>query len=386
MMRQLSVVEYGILASMLSLILIAGTPLEALRTAVAHQAALLTRAGESSAIPAFLMQWARRLAVVGVALLLMGYGSAHYLRDLFQLPTSAPVLLAVWIMATGLFMPLFIGALQGVQSFRWFAVHGQVWGVTRLVMAVLFISVMGATAMAGLWAQGMGVLASIGVGIFALSISLKAHREPVIRPFEGGRYFLLSLLVLSGFAVIMNADVALVKRFFPPDEAGVFARAATIARSIVFLPLPVAAAMFPKVVSQGLTSAADRVILFKAIGFTAGLIVSAGIACSLAMRPIWWVFTGEAPDATTLTLARWLIWAMAPLGLTFLLVHFEIAQRRFKAPLLLILLAVAYVTGVYIWHSALQQVLAVLTSVSVLALLLLLGDILRRVMAVKTTI
>jgi hypothetical protein len=104
------------------------------------------------------------------------------------------------------------------------------------------------------------------------------------------------------------------------------------------------------------------------------------------MRPIWWVFTGEAPDATTLTLARWLIWAMAPLGLTFLLVNFEIAQRRFKAPLLLLLLAVAYVTGVYIWHSALQQVLAVLTSVSVLALLLLLGDILRRVIAVKTTI
>lgn len=364
MMRSLSVAEYGVLASMLGLILITSTPLEALRTAVAHQSALLSRTGKQGTIPALLRQWAGRLGVVAGIILAAGLLTSEPMARIFHLPDAAPVRLTAWIIASSLFMPLFMGGLQGMQSFRWFALHGQVWSVTRLLLAAGFIVWLGRTASAGLWAQWGGVWASITVGILAMMRALKHSQKEKAEPFAGGRYFFLSLLALTGFAVIMNADVVLVKRFFAPEEAGVFARAATIARSVVFLPLPVAAAMFPKVVSQGLTSLTDRDILYKAIGVTAGLTVTAAIFFTLAIRPVWWVFTGETPDPNAVSLARWLIWAMAPLGLTFLLANFEIAQRRFQAPLTLLLWALLYIIAVSKWHQTFAQVAIIMTVVS----------------------
>ena len=377
MMRQLPVIEYGILAAMLSLILITGTPMEALRTAVAHQSALLARADRLGSVKALLNLWARRLAGFGACIVLIGLLLAGKVAEWLQLPSMQPFMLTLLLIAGSMFMPLFAGILQGTQRFRWMAVHGQVWGVTRVLVAVLLLWMVGQTAMTGLWAQSIAVLASVGVGLLALRGLLKVPAKPGVDAVRDSTYFFMSLAVLSGYAVLMNADVTLVKRFFDPESAGTFARAATIGRSIVFLPLPVAIAMFPKVVSLGVSSAADRHILKKAILFTAALIVSAGAVCSFAAGPIWRVFTGEVADAETLQLVRWMIWALAPLGLTFLLVNFELAQRRFRTSSSLIVLAALYVAGVSIWHDSFAMVLTVLSVISVSSLLLMLTDVLR---------
>ncbi len=190
-------------------------------------------------------------------------------------------------------------------------------------------------------------------------------------PFAGWNYFLLSLAVLSGYAVLMNADVALVKAFFDPEPAGTFAQAATIGRSIVFLPVPIAAVMFPKVVSVGASTAGDRHVLLKALLFTGALIGLAGLVCTVWTSLVWWIFTGESENAVGISLVRGLVWALSPLGLTFLLMNFELAQRRFRAPLLLLPLALAYVVGVAIWHDRYAQVLAVMTTLNVASMVLM---------------
>ncbi len=378
MMRSLTVTEYGILAAMLSLIMIIGTPLTAMRTAIAHHVALMTRQGHLERINPFLRRWAGTLILAAFVITVIGAAASPWIADFFKIPQATPVILAVLVMAGSLFMPLFAGALQGLQSFRWLAFQTQIWGVVRLLAALLTVVVIGGTAVAGLMAQAFGVLASIAVGLCALIIALRAHGSDSSWTFSGWGYFLMSLFVLSGFAVIMNADVSLVKRFFEPEEAGVFARAATIGRSIVFLPMPVAIAMFPKVVSSGLLpTGGDRHILGRAVFYTGGLIVSTALVCSVFIRPIWHVFTGEAPDAPTVLLARWVIWALAPLGLTFLLINFEIAQRRFRAPFIVVLIAGLYVTAVAIWHETFTQVLTIMTCVTVGSLLIVLMDMRR---------
>lgn len=371
MMRRLSAVEYGILASMLSLILITSTPLEALRTAVAHQTALLSRSGQADAIAHFLAHWARLLGGVAVVTVVAGIAVSVPVAHFFHLPSASPVILTVFIVAGSLFMPYFMGGLQGMQAFVWMAAHGQVWGVVRYFAALLLVYMISRTAMIGLSAHAVGVLASILFGMIAFRVVLRADKAASAIPFRGGHYFLMSLFVLTGFAILMNADVALVKRFFSPEEAGVFAKAATISRSIVFLPVPIAAAMFPKVVSSGLSTLTDRGILLRAVLFTTALIVVSATICTVAADLLWRVFTGEYPDTETRFLLRWIFWAMAPLGLTFLLMNFEIAQRRFRAPAMLVLLAIVYVAGVALWHDTLAQVLTVLTCVNVTSLLVM---------------
>lgn len=380
MMRQLSVAEYGILASMLSLILIMGTPLEALRTAVAHQTALLVSLQQGGALKSFWLYWAKILSRSGLIIAIIGMVFVNPLTQLFQLPSIWPMAITIIIIAASLFIPCFAGALQGVQAFFWMALHGQVWGVVRLLAAIIVIGFLGPTAVSGLLAQSIGVVASIAVGLIAISFVLRIHEKPFSLPFSGVGYFLLSLTVLAGYAVIMNVDVALVKLLFEPDDAGTFARAATIGRSIVFLPVPIAAAMFPKVVSVGFSSVADRRLLLKAITWTTALIVFPALFCTVFMGLLWQLFTGETADPETLSLARRIMWALAPLGLTFLLVNFEIAQHRFRAPLTLIAIASAYVLTVYFAHNdSLKQVVFILSCATVCSLVVMLFDMLRTV-------
>ncbi len=379
MMRKLPVAEYGILASMLSIVLIMGTPMEALRSAVAHQTSWLLRQGKKSAVPRFLSIWGRTLLLAAGVLSISGFIFSAHIASLFHLPTSSLVWLTSLIVAGSLFMPFFAGALQGMQSFVWLAVHGQVWGVVRLVSAIILLSCLANTAMTGLWAQALGVVASIGIGLFALWRMLPRTALDSTEPFVGWTYFFWSLLVLSGYAVIMNVDVALVRIFFTPEEAGYYARAATIGRTIVFLPVPVAMVMFPKVVSTGISSAIDRTILLKAVFLTAALIGAAGGIFSWFAGPVWWFFTGETADAEAIRLIRLVIWALAPLGLTFLLLNFEIAQHRFRAPSILVILAMVYIVAVALRHDTLEQVIGVLAVISLSSLLLLGSDMLRTI-------
>jgi len=379
MIRSLSLAEYGILASMLSLILIIGTPLDALRTTVAHQTAWLLRGDQGGAIVSFLWRWARFLMVIACVILVAGVLMSAPVSQFFQMPSRAPFLLSVIIMATSLFIPFFAGAFQGMQAFGWMAAHGQVWGVIRYVLALFLVMFIAQSAVIGLSAHAAGVVVSFLVGLFALIFLLKPHRPAELTvQFSDISYFWLSLLSMVGFAVLMNADVALVKRFFSPDDAGVFAQAATIGRAIIFLPLPIAGAMFPKVVSTGKSSSLDRRILKLAILYTLGIIALSGLICTLAASPLWLLFTGDVADDRTKMLVRWMIWAMAPMGLTFLLMNYELAQRRFRAPLSLLALAALYVIGVAVWHDTFEQVLTILSIVSVTSLLVMLFDALRK--------
>ncbi len=387
MMRQLSRIEYGMLASMLSLVLITGTPLEALRTAVAHQTALLMRMGQGGALRAFLRHWARSLLVAAALIVLIGWLGRHGISTLLQLPAPGLVILTGFIVAGSLFMPYFQGALQGGQAFTWMAIHGQVWGVVRFVIGALLVWIwvsrsIQPTAMTALSAQMMAVVASVAVGGWAVARLIR--RQPVCLelPFAGWNYFLLSLAVLIGYAVLMNADVALVKIFFDPEQAGVFAQAATIGRSIVFLPVPIAAVMFPKVVSAGVSTAGDRRVMLKALLFTAALIGLAGFVCTVWTPFVWWIFTGSWDDPAGISLVRGVIWALSPLGLTFLLMNFELAQRRFWAPLLLLVLAGVYVVCVAVWHDRFGQVLTIMGSVNVASMILMFVAVFRPVRAV----
>jgi len=54
---------------------------------------------------------------------------------------------------------------------------------------------------------------------------------------------------------------------------------------MVFLPQPIAWALFPKVVSDGARSAADRRTLFKAIVF-AGVIIAASLGLCLVFPKV----------------------------------------------------------------------------------------------------
>ncbi len=378
MMRSLTVEEYGVLATMLSLVHVFVMPLEALRTTVAHQAGLLTRMGAPGNVRRLIRRWARYLLVPSLLVLAAGLGGRGMLADFFQMPSGMPVVATVLVIAFIPFMQMCVGALQGLQAFVWMSAVSQGWCLVRLAAGAAFVTLIARSATAGLSAQALGVGISIAVGLTGLRWVLKGDPREKEMDFGSLRYFLMSMFILGGYAVLMYADVMLVKRFFDPAEAGLFAKAATMGRTIIYLAIPIAGAMFPKVVSTGLASAGDRRVFGHAFLYAGSVIALTAVGVTMFAAPLWLLFTGEQPTAETIRLVRAVVWAMSPLGLTFLIMNFELAQRRFGLVTILAPLAVLYIGGVNMFHESLFQVIAVLAVVNILSVLVLLAGVMGR--------
>ena len=370
--RALTEVQYGVLSSMLGVVLVVATPMEAVRTAFAHFAARLAAEGRLGDVRALVWRWVRGLTAFGVPLAAAGLVFSGRISHFFRLETRAPVIITSIMIGGCPYLPIFAGALQGIQRFGWMAVSQHGWSGVRLLAGSALVLAVARTAEWGLVGQTLGVCASLGMGIWGL------HRAigPVPatgQPTRGVKtYFFWSLLILGGFAVLMNADIIMVKHYFDPVEAGLFARAGTIGRSIIFLPMPIALAMFPKVASHGAVSEHNWKTLLKAIVLAGGLIAVAMAGFTLLAKfALLLLFNDRSPTPEMVRLVRCVMWAMSPLSMVFLLMNFELARHRFRQAVLLLPCAVAYVLGVARWHGSVLQVAAVLAVVNVTAVVLL---------------
>ncbi|MBP7829637.1 MAG: HAD-IIIA family hydrolase [Kiritimatiellae bacterium] len=375
--RTLSAEQFVVLATMLNIVLVLATPMDAVRTAMAHFASRLSGEGRAGEIRGLLgrsfamMTW----AAVPVVLAALAFGPA--LAAWFKLASAWPVVLTGLIVAGSFYMPVFIGALQGVQRFGWMVAAQHSWSVVRLALGWLLVAAVAPLAVWGLAGQLAGVAASVACGGLGwLAVSRGEPGDARARPAGVFRYFGFSLLILGGFAVLMNADLILVRGLFTPEAAQPFARAATIGRSVVFVSIPIALAMFPKVTSAGEVAAGSRGTLGRAFAFASLVILLAVGAVSFwPALPLRILFKVADPDAELVRLVRTVTWAMSPLGLAYLAMHFELAQHRFRPALPLLACAAAYVLAVALRHGEVGHVVQALAASSWLAVIWLLAGL-----------
>jgi O-antigen/teichoic acid export membrane protein len=360
--RTLSKEEYGILVSMLGIALIFTTPMVAMQNTLAHFAARLAQENRAGDIRGLIHKWMKKIFMVGAPLCLLILVLSSPLASALHLASSLPLVLTTLTILAALFVPVLSGALQGTQSFVWMSVTANAWGIVRLIAGAALVVCISATAVSGLTAYAAGMVASLAIGFVAVALVVPRGGSTGQEAEQSDRYFLLSLASVLGYSVLMYADMILVKRFFTdPEDYGNYARAATIARTMVFLPQPIAGALFPKVVSDGSRSEADTGRLVKALLF--GCVIIAGSLTLCIMFPellLLALYKDTAPTAAMLKLVRTISCAMAPLGLTFLLMNFELAQRRFACLWILFACAAALVGGICLFHSSLWNVVTVL--------------------------
>jgi len=176
------------------------------------------------------------------------------------------------------------------------------------------------------------------------------------------------MMAFTAYGVLSSADVLLVKHYFLPEQAGIFSKAAMVARMVLFLPGPVCAAMFPKVTSVGESSSATRHTLFKAMVVTGLIMAAMGVFCLVFPGFLLKIFVKEVQPGQ-IEVLRGMALAMAPLTLVAVQLNYELAQRRFRIMIPLLICAGGYLLGVMQWHETLLQVVGVLGVATVAALL-----------------
>ena len=290
-----------------------------------------------------------------------------------KIDDPAPVRIMGLILVITVFYPILGGAMQGLQAFRWVSAANMVSAGTKLTCGAVLVYLCAAAATSGLLAHLIGASITFAVAIVAIRHRLRDPQGDENPLPSTAPYFLRSSIVLISFACIMQLPMVFVRHYLPREVAGDFSYALTIARLVIFLPMPVTMALFPKVISEGGMSREDQKLLARGLMYAVVLIGAAAGACMLAPQvPLLILAKTTDPDPQQILLVRLLLLSMIPLGLAHMLMNFELAQHRFAIVPGAFIVAVAYLVGIQLWHESVWQIVGVTATMSVAFLVMLL--------------
>ena len=379
--RALPQEEYALLAAFLGVLAIIQRPLSTLATGVSHYSSLLEQDGRIGDVKRLLRKWVLLAGIPAVVLGMAVVGFNGPLSGFLHLERVAPVVIAGAVLPALFLVPVLGGAGQGLQLFGWGSAATIFGALVRLGLGAGFVWFLYPACGWAMLGHGLGIYASLAVLLVGLFLVLRG-RVKSTESLPSMRFYLLqSFFIQASYAVLMTADVVLIKHYLPEDTE--FAYAATLGRMVVFLPGAIVAAMFPKVASRGTTTKGQRAVFFQSFGYTAGFVAVAVVGCFAFSGLLARILFGIADAADSL---KWMIGLMAlVMGFSALLnvvVQFLVAQRRFVPAFSVIGFAVLYLIGALWFHAASWQVVGVAGLCNAAALLVGLAAVLR----IKTTV
>ena len=247
--------------------------------------------------------------------------------------TMAAVLMNLW-------MPWFTGVLQGRQDFFWMGWATIASGVGRIAVAVLLVMAFRAGA------AGMMAGAFIGLGAWA-AIAIWRSRDlwsVPSEPFDGRGLLKQAVPLFLGFGAcqfLFTSDTMFAKAFFSGDEMASYVAAGTLSRALLWLVLPLATVMFPKIVHATVKSEKSNLLGIVLLGTATLAVCGAAGLCLVGPFVVKLIYTPQYVALTT-KLLPWYAGAMIPLALANVLVNDLMARSRFKIVPLMLVVVVAY--------------------------------------------
>ncbi|HWW01616.1 MAG TPA: lipid II flippase MurJ [Candidatus Acidoferrum sp.] len=350
--------QYGSFGAFITVVMLLPTiPLQMIMTQQTAKALAMGHRGELSGLIRFVWAVTTGLWVVGALVLLVWQKdilAALKMTDLVGLwVTAFVVLLSLW-------MPMFWGALQGEQNFLWLGwsmLSNGIGRITVSVVAVLVLHAYAAGMMAGVLV-GVTVAAAIG-GWVTRSLWLEPSR-----PFDWPRLLRqVTPLMLGflGFQILFTADTLFVKHYFSGAIVDFYLSAGTMSRALMWLVLPLATVMFPRLVQSA--AKAQKTNLLGLVMLATVILAVAG-AVGLSLVGPWVVKLAYSAQYVKVaaSILPWYAGAMIPLALANVLLNNLLARPDSKLALAVcvIVLALGYMVALTRFHDSLVTVLQTL--------------------------
>lgn len=375
--RYLNPADYGILYSLITLLMIVSVPTITVRTVMAKYVAHFMIQGEYGKVRSLLFSSLRVVFLGG----LFGFGvfsfASGQIAQYLQIPSRTPVIIVGIILLIAVIMPVGRGTLQGLQKFGHLGLNFVSQAGLKLGSGIILVYF-------GLKVNG-ALTAFILGGIAALFLLLRPlnflfHSKEATGSIGFKKIYQYSgpvIIAISCLWVMVNVDVILVKHFFKPLEAGYYCAAALIGRVIFFLPESIAMVMFPKTSQLHVQRRESFSVLKKTLLFVGLLAGGAATVCILFPSFVTWVVWGTKYSSSAPLVGKF-AFAMSLFSLTHVLFLYQLSIHHFRFLYLVGICAILEITAITIFHSTVSQVVWILVaSATVLFLLNLLIVVLR---------
>ena len=331
--------QYAAFGTLLTLVMTC-VPTLPLQMIFAQQAALSLATGQERQFSRLIrLAWLGTLLVWAVGASLVVIYQKQIVAG-WHLPDATGLLVTMPLILVSLWYPMFLGVLQGRQDFFWMGWAQIIGGAGRFAGAAFLVLLL------AFGASGMMAGALFGVAIAAAiciwrSRDLWLARTEKIDIKKISRQVLPLLFGFGACQFMFTSDTLFVKAYFNDDQMAPYVAVGTLSRALLWLVLPLAAVMFPKLVHANVKS--EKTSLFGIV-VLGTLVLAAGGALGLwLVGPLLVKFMSKASYvAESVHLIPWYAGAMVPLALANVMVNDLLARERYRIVPWMVLLAIAY--------------------------------------------
>src|SRR5258708_2281791 len=306
---------------------------------------------------------ARRAWVVSLALGLVLFAGQGPLAAFLRLPD--PWILGVLAIGIAAYAPLGVhrGAMQGTCSFGRLGSNFIVEATARFLIAVVLVG------------AGYGVLGAVGAisaSVIVACVLPLVPKQLQVQPLPGIRPSMheafQAMIFFVGQVIINNVDILMVKHFFPPEQAGLYAAVALIGRVLYLAAWSIVSAMFP-VSAASKEHAEQQQVVFLPMVLVLGVVVVFVLTVSFLPQAIMHgVFGAKFAEGGPL-LALYAA-ATGLYALSVVMMAYEMSRRKASTAWLQLIFSGGVVLAISIFHHDLRQVIVV--QIVLMALMLLL--------------
>lgn len=334
--RELGVVAYGGLYALINAALIAALPAAFVGPVVAQLAAEFRALHDDGHLRGLTESVAEAFARLGLLYMVIAAFAAIPFSWFLQVPVWSAQFVGL-IAGAALYLSALRAVAQGTQDFMGFAISNSVEGIAKVVAIGALIAV-------GLKLGGGIIGFFIGPLCALIYLSIRLRKRYSVADSRTVRYDWRRIVnagagaaaATISLALIGSADVVLVKHYFNPHEAGLYAAAALGGKMLLYLVGFIPTVLLPQAADRHARGAQTREVLagsllMFAVVAACGLFVFRYFGLTVLHALVGHAFDAAAPLLVTYGLA------MVLLALTNALTYYGIATHRlaFTVPLLI---------------------------------------------------
>lgn len=371
--RNLSYSDYGIFASIMSLITLLAIPSASISAVIVRFATLFFSKNEDAKAGAFYIKSFKYLLIFNFFLSIAFIAFFPLISDFLKINDPGLIILAIISVALFYMATLNVAFLQSLLKFKLLGLLYSFAGIGKLFGGVILI-IMGLKVYGALLATFIFSLIDYVFSFFPLKkVISKAGKDVSISRREFSYYAIPASIAIFSLSSFISTDVILVKHFFSASEAGFYGGLSLIGKVVFYFTGPIPIAMFPLIVKRH-TNQEN----FNNLFYIALIIV---LIPSVLITIFYFVF----PEFTIkLFLGREGYISVAPyLGLFGILltiysinnvfVNFFLSIKKTLVSLIVLSFALLQIVLIYIYHSNFYQIIyaSVISSVLLLGFLML---------------
>lgn len=250
MTRNLSVSDYGVLASLVSIILLFALAFDSLIPTVVHFSGLYFANSERQKVTALFWKLNNLFVFFSGIFLVMFIVFGDKIGHFFKIENNLLIFIVGLVIFFTSVGSLNRGILAGGLSFRYISFLNFFSSVIKFLAGVLFIS-LGLGVTGGMFAFLFAYLSAYTLTFFPLRfVFQKGEKQTVVDIKKILKYAAPSAAAMLSLTMFITTDIVLAKHFYTSKEAGIYAGMSLLGRIIYFFSAPIAIVLFPLVVQR----------------------------------------------------------------------------------------------------------------------------------------